>query len=237
MLIGMGTRWGLISFVSCSTAACGIGASRGLILFDLLNFFPYFSYFSFSLFEYFFSFVFCIFATCAMGTSRGRHQQSSFPVFLQMQPCISGKSKSLFFPTLSGHLIIRWVHLWSTFTCAPHAMSIQNPQKREVHLCPLRLGQNGILETIWLLCKYAKITRWPRQNIFQKKFSILPVSEKPFEKKPEDATLEGLAIMKMQLKVNKYFNIKPTLKNTVFGFLKQSALKSFPFSLLIFLSM
>ena len=95
-----------------------------------------FSYFSSFLFEYFFSFVFCIFATCGMGTSRGRHQQSSFPVFLQMQPCISGKSNLLFFPTLSGHLIIRWVHLWSTFTCAPHAMSIQNPQK-EKFICAL----------------------------------------------------------------------------------------------------
>ena len=35
----------------------------------------------------------------------------------------------------------------------------------------------------------------------------MPVSEEPFEKKPEDATLEGLAIMKMQLKVNKHLNI------------------------------
>ena len=49
--------------------------------------------------------------------------------------------------------------------CNAHSKST----KREVHLCPLRLGQNGILETIWLLCKYAKITRWPRQNIFKKK--------------------------------------------------------------------
>ena len=125
-----------------------------------------FSYFSSFLFEYFFSFVFCIFATCGMGTSRGRHQQSSFPVFLQMQPCISGKSNLLFFPTLSGHLIIRWVHLWSTFTCA---MSIQNPQKEEFICALWGLGQNGILETIWLLCKYAKITRWPRHNISKKK--------------------------------------------------------------------
>ena len=45
-------------------------------------------------------------------------------------------AKAIFFPTLSGHLIIRWVHLWSTFTCAPHAMSIQNPQK-EKFICAL----------------------------------------------------------------------------------------------------
>ena len=157
----MGTRWGLIflfcsffsfhtnkqiSFVSCSTDACGIGASRGLILFVLLNFFPYFSYFSSSLFEHFFSFVFCIFATCAMGTSRGRHQQSSFPVFLQMQPCISGKSN--FF----SNTIRSFDHQMSAFVidiymcpaCNVHSKST----KREVHLCPLRLGQNGILETI-----------------------------------------------------------------------------------------
>ena len=135
--------------------------------------------------------------------------------------------------------------IWSSDECICdrhlHVPRMQCPfkihKKREVHLCPLRLGQNGILETIWLLCKYAKITRWPRQNIFKQRSSILPVSEVPFKRKPEDATLEGLAIMKMQLKVNNHFNIKTTLKKTVFGFLKHSALKSFPFSLLIFLSM
>ena len=182
-----------------------------------------FSYFSSFLFEYFFSFVFCIFATCGMGTSRGRHQQSSFPVFLQMQPCISGKSNLLFF----SNTIRSFDHQMSAFViyiymcpaCNVHSKST----KREVHLCPLRLGQNGILETIWLLCKNAKITRWPRHNTFKKRSSIFPVSEEPFERKPDDAALEGLAIMKMQLQVNKHFNIKPTLKKTVFGFLKQSA--------------
>ena len=107
-----------------------------------------FSYFSSFLFEYFFSFVFCIFATCGMGTSRGRHQQSSFPVFLQMQPCISGKSNLLFF----SNTIRSFDHQMSAFViyiymcpaCNVHSKST----KREVHLCPLRLGQNGILETI-----------------------------------------------------------------------------------------
>ena len=125
------------------------------------------------------------------------------------------------------------IYIYMCPACNVHSKST----KREVHLCPLRLGQNGILETIWLLCKNAKITRWPRHNTFKKRSSIFPVSEEPFERKPDDAALEGLAIMKMQPKVNKQFNKKPTLKKTVFGFLKQSASKRFPFSLLIFLSM
>ena len=196
-----------------------------------------FSYFS-SLFEHFFSFVFFIFASCGMGTSRGRHQQSSFPVFLQMQPCISGKSNLLFF----SNTIRSFDHQMSAFVidiymcpaCNVHSKST----KKRSSFVPFEVGAEwnfGNNLIVMQICKDNKMTT--TKHFFNKKFSILPVSEEPFERKPEDATLEGLAIMKMQLKVNKHFNIKPTLKKTVFGFLKQSALKSFPFSLLIFLSM
>ena len=66
---------------------------------EYLNIFVFFNFLRFYhfLFNIFFGFIFFSFSALqdgGMGTSWGRRQQSSFPVFLQMQHCISCKSNN-----------------------------------------------------------------------------------------------------------------------------------------------
>ena len=96
-----------------------------------------------------------------MGTSRGRHQQSSFPVFLQMQPCISGKSNLLFF----SNTIRSFDHQMSAFVidiymcpaCNVHSKST----KKRSSFVPFEVGAEwnfGNNLIVMQICKDNKMT-------------------------------------------------------------------------------
>ena len=109
------------------------------------QFSPYFSYFSSSLFKHFF--LICLLHFCYL--CDGNKPGSAPAKFIS---CVSANATLYFWQKqlfIFSNTIRSFDHQMSAFVIDIYMCNVYSKStKREVHLCPLRLGQNGILETI-----------------------------------------------------------------------------------------